>query len=409
MPSIDELDLGHLPVEDAHFAIDPMPYFAAVAPLHPWLAKSSAGYVVTDFAAMDDILRLDDKLRMSSAEIIDIMGAQGTGWGRFTAEMMLAKSGADHARLRGSVAAAFRPKSVNRLRSVMRNVITELLDDWAPKRAFDFCEFAAEFPIRVMFGLMGASPDLLPGIRASLEIHGSSYSLEPSRMPVIEEAYQILWNFVDKLIVERGPDAGKDDLLDDLIAANTCGELNDEELRIMVLFLFAAGYDTSKNLMTLIMHSMLSAPDIWQRCAQDRGYCEKVVKEQLRIGSPSNAYRLVTEDFEYRGVLFPKGTMLFLPLTISGRDPAAYPDALEFQPGRKGADRHLAFGRGIHLCLGQFLALAQAEEGIHLIAQRVTHPRLAGEVTWRPFPGVWGIKSLPIEFEPAPAHLQPAE
>jgi cytochrome P450 len=260
----------------------------------------------------------------------------------------------------------------------------------------------------VMFGLIGASPDLLPGIRASLEVQGSSYSLESWRMPVIEEAYQLLWNFVDELIAERGPNAGKGDLLDELIASNTSGALDDEELRIMLVFLFAAGYDTSKNLLTLTMHSMLGAPQIWARCAQDRPYCDKVVEEQLRHTSPSNLYRLVTEEFEYHGVRFPKDSMIIIPITISGRDPAVFPNPMAFDPDRAGEERHLAFGRGMHICLGQFLARAQAEEGVHLIARRITKPRLAGAVSWRPFPGVWGIKSLPIEFDPAPAGSQPA-
>jgi cytochrome P450 len=401
MSSIHELELSHLPIEEPAFAADPMPYFEAARHKHPWLASCSVGYLVTEFKAMDEILRQDTKLRMSSAEIVELMGAQGTGWGRFTEEMMLSKSGADHARLRNSVASAFGPTSVNRLRPVMQSVVCELLDEWAPKGAFDFAEFAAHFPIRVMFGLMGAAANLLPGIRSALEVQGSSYSLEPWRMPVIEESYQVLWNFVDRQIAVRGPNAGKGDLLDALIAANTSGALNDEELRIMLLFLFAAGYDTSKNLLTLIMHSMIGSPDVWARCAQDRAYCGNVVKEQLRYSSPSNIYRLVTEEFEYRGVRVPKGTMIVLPLTISGRDPEAFQDPTQFNPDRKAKEHHLAFGRGMHLCLGMFLAQAQAQEGIHLMAQRIRNPRLAGDVTWRPFPGVWGIKSLPIVFDSA--------
>lgn len=79
----------------------------------------------------------------------------------------------------------------------------------------------------------------------------------------------------------------------------------------------------------------------------------------------------------------------------------------------RGADhrdqsvRHLAFGRGAHQCLGMHLARLQIEEGLHLIAQRIKHPELAGKVTWRRFPGVWGIESLPIRFTPASAK-QPA-
>jgi cytochrome P450 len=162
--------LSHLAIEKPEFAVDPTPYFEAARRQHPWLAKCNVGFVVTEYTAMKEILHKDDKVRMPSEQIVDIMGGRGTGWGRFTEEMMLSKSGADHARLRGSVAAAFTPRSVNRLRPVMQNVVCALLDEWAPKGAFDFAEFAAHFPIRVMFGLMGADPAALPNIRSSLEV-----------------------------------------------------------------------------------------------------------------------------------------------------------------------------------------------------------------------------------------------
>jgi cytochrome P450 len=402
MPSVDELELEILAVATPEFAADPLPHLEAARRKHPWLARSDAGYVVHDYAAIKDILSMDENLRFSVDDIVDIMGARGTGWGRFTLEMMLARSGPEHQRLRGSVAEAFTPRAVNRLRPLMRSVAAGLLDEWAPKGGFDFAEFAANFPVAVMFGLIGASPVAIPSIRASLEIHGLSYSLNPEMMPEIEAAYQHLWAFVDGLIAERGTGGGHDDLLDDLIAANTSGALSDVELRQMLIFLFGAGYDTSKNQLTLIMHRMLDEPDVWARCAEDRPYCDKVVEEGLRYASPSNTYRTVSKAFEYRDVQFPAGAMLFFTATVAGQDPRYFPQPRVFDPERTHTNRHLAFGRGMHICLGQFMARAQIEEGVHLMAQRITNPRLTGEVTWRPFPGVWGIRTLPIAFDPAP-------
>jgi cytochrome P450 len=153
-------------------------------------------------------------------------------------------------------------------------------------------------------------------------------------------------------------------------------------------------------MLTLTMHLMLREPAAWARCAEDRAFCGKVLEEAMRLGSPSNTYRTVTEEFVYRDVRFPKGTLLFFTLSQAGRDPEAFVAADEFRPERDDRNRQMGFGRGGHICLGQYLARAQIEEGLHLIAQRITRPRLAGEVTWRPFPGVWGIKSLPIAFEP---------
>lgn len=182
-----------------------------------------------------------------------------------------------------------------------------------------------------------------------LAIEDPGFAVDP--MPHIEAARK----------AEQGRETH--DLLDALIAANAEGRLNDYELRNLLIFLFAAGFDTSKNQLTFIMHVMLRHPELWQRCAEERDYCST--------------------------------------LTLAGRDPKVFPDPLVFNPDRVHTNRHMAFGRGNHLCLGMFLARAQIEEGVHLIAQRLTEPKLAGEVKWRPFPGVWGIRSLPIEFTPA--------
>jgi len=399
MPSIDQLELTTLPITSAEFGRDPMPYLAEARRMHDWLAASEMGYVVTSYRAIDDILRLDQSLKMPGEEIVGLMGAEGTGWGRFAVEQMLVSVGERHDRLRGSVSAAFGPGSVKRLRPIMRETVDKLLDEWLQRTSFDFAEFAANFPVRVMFALLGTPTDRLPDIIASLEIHGQSFNLEVEKMTIIENAYQTLWRFVDELVAERRQQKAKADLLDDLIAANDAGRIDATELRQILILLFAAGYDTSKNLLTLLMHSMILNPDVYQRCSETLDYAKKVVKEQLRLAAPSNTMRIVTIAFDYDGVHIPEGTMLVFPLSISGRDPAVFSDPMAFNPDRPERNPNQAFGRGMHICLGQFLAQANVEEGIHVIAQRMKNPRFAGEVSWRPFPGVWGIERLPIVFE----------
>jgi cytochrome P450 len=148
---------------------------------------------------------------------------------------------------------------------------------------------------------------------------------------------------------------------------------------------------------------MIENPEVYRRCADDQDWCRKVVREQMRHTSPSNTYRIVTTGFDYRDVHFPAGTALFFPLGISGRDPGVFGDAEAFDPERSEKAGNLAFGRGMHICLGQFLAQATVEEGIHQIARRIANPRLSGELAWRGFPGVWGIRTLPIAFDPVVA------
>lgn len=399
MPSINDIELMHLPIASAELGRNPYPFFESARLQHEWLAASDIGFVLTTYRAIDDILRLDGKLRMPGEEIVQIMGAEGTGWGRFAVDQMLVNSGERHTRLRGSVKSAFGLGSAKSMRPVIRQTFCKILDEWAPNGSFDFARFAADFPIRVMFALLGTPADRLSEIAACLEIHGESFNLEVEKMPVIEESYQRLWRFVDEVIRERGPEAGRGDLLDEMIAANTAGNLSDVELRQLLILLFAAGYDTTKNLFILLMHSMLQYPQIYRRCAENPDYTKKVVKEQLRFATPSNTMRFVTESFEYRGVAIPKGTMLFFPLSISGRDPAIFSDPHRFHPERSERELTQGFGRGMHLCLGQFLAVANVEEGLQLLARRIANPRLVGEVNWKRFPGVWGITSLPIAFD----------
>jgi cytochrome P450 len=406
MPSIHDVELIHLPLSSPAFGADPVPLLKMARRKHEWLAASDLGFVITGYRAIDEILRLDNNLKMPGEEIVKIMGAEGTGWGRFAVDQMLVSNGERHERLRNSLKGAFGPGSVKALRPLMRQTIDAILDCWVPKRSFDFAEFAADFPVRVMFALLGTSTEKLPEIARCLEIHGESFNLEVEKMPIIEEGYQTLWRFVDELIEERGPNAGYGDLLDGMIAAQTAGALSEVEIRQLLILLFAAGYDTTKNLMILLMYSMLQYPEVYGRCAVDPDYVRKVVKEQLRFATPSNTMRIVTVAFEYRGIQIPKGTMLIFPLSLSGRDPSVFTHPNVFNPERAESSPSQGFGRGMHLCLGMFLATANVEEGFQLISRRICNPRLAGEIHWKRFPGVWGIASLPIAFDGANERMQ---
>jgi cytochrome P450 len=401
MPLVSDIDLPELPVEEAAFSADPMRYVDVAKRKHPWLAKFHAGYVVHGYQAVKDLLYMDDKMRVNFDGIVEYFGAQGTDWGRFMENMLPTQSGPKHKRLRASVAEAFTPRRANQTRALMQQVISQLLDEWAPRGQFDFAEFASYFPVAVMCGLLGVSSETIGGIRDALETQVAAMSLNKDLLPRLIAGYDVLWGFADSLVAEREKSGSADDgsLIDALIASKNTGNLDETELRYMLMVLLLAGYDTSKNVLTLTMHTMLESPDMWQRCAEDQAYCGKAVEEILRHSAITTPYRLVTQDIDYQGITFPKGIILCFATPLAGRDPSVFPNAMEFQPDRVQSTRHLAFGRGMHICLGQFLAKAQLEEGLHLIAKRLKSPRLAGEVTWRPFLGAWGLRTLPIAFE----------
>jgi cytochrome P450 len=148
---------------------------------------------------------------------------------------------------------------------------------------------------------------------------------------------------------------------------------------------------------------MIDNPEKYARCAEDYAYCRAVMEETFRYCNPATIPRVTTQDVIYRDVTIPAGTTLFFPVSLAGRDPAAFASSDTFDPEREGSTRHLAFGMGMHMCLGQFIARAQIHEGLHLIAQRIKSPHRAGPSGWRPFYGVWGMRGLPITFTAAPA------
>lgn len=407
MLSATELDLPHLAMEQPEFAANPFPHFEAARKRHPWLARCSLGYVVHEYAAIRDLVMRNEEFRGSYDGIVELMGAKGTPWGRFTQAQMLAHDGPYHQRLRNVLAPKFLPKQANQNRELMREVVATLLAEWTAKRAFDFEEFASYFPITVMCRMIGAAPSVVPAIRTSLEALGLGFSMNRDHLPALQDAIVVLDNFVQNLVAQRRRGerpTPQPDLLDALVGVQDDGGMSERELYDVLIFLFVAGYDTSKNVLTMMMNLLLDRPAMYERCAVDRDYCARVVEETLRYNSPATILRMTSRDVVYRDVLLPQGSMMFFPVSVVGHDPSAFEQPDTFDPERVRDHKQIAFGRGAHICLGQFIARAQLEEGVHLIAQQLRNPRRTGASDWRPFYGVWGMKGLPIAFDPPATH-----
>lgn len=399
---MDQSELPLLPVETPEFAANPDPFLIAARRQHPWLARFSQGYVVHGYDAVCALMGDDVNLAPGFGPILDFYDVRGTMWARFMEEIVISRTGAQHARLRGSVAHAFTPRHANQVRPLMRRTIGDLLDEWAPRGAFDFALFSSYFPVTVMCGLLGVSAEPIPRMRDALENQLKSLTLDPAAKPLFMAGWDVLWDFADGLVTEReasglhDPDA----LLDALIAAKQAGQLDEIELRFMLLTVAVAGYDTSKNQLSVTMNLLLDRPDIYARCAEDLDFCGKVIVESLRHTAIATPFRQAAHDFTFAGHRFAKGDTLVMAPPLANRDPAMFPVPEAFDPERENAGRHVAFGRGEHICLGQFLAKNQLQEGLHLIARRLRNPRRAGAAQWRPFLGAWGLSTLPIAFDP---------
>jgi cytochrome P450 len=392
-----------LPIEGPEFALDPVERFIEARRHHPWLARTTVGYILTEHAAMRDIMRNDACMSIGFNEVVDYMGATGTPWGEFIKGTVQTQTGDTHLRLRNALRSAFSPRMANRYREIMREQVNALLDEWLPKGEFDFELFASFYPISVMCRMIGMDTAIVPGIRDALEALGLAMSMDRNLLPVLQESTVLLEDTARDLLAGRRaghrPSAERD-LLDIVMDVRARGEMSEEELVNLLVFMFVGGYDTSKNVITLIMYLLLDRPDIYAKCAESLEYTRRVMHETFRYHSPSTATRKADRDFTFRGVRFPAETLILFPWGMSGRDETSVENPHVFDPDREGLRQsHFGFGMGAHICLGQFIGMAQVEEGFHVIARRLKNPRLTGAIGWRPFPGVWGVKGLPIAFD----------
>ncbi len=406
MQTISNLELPFIPFEDKAFQADPFPYFTEARIQHPWLAKCSFAYVLTQYTAVRDLMTYDDVMCVGYGSAVDMLGATGTPWGEFIKNAIQNQTGDLHKRLRDAVAPAFTPRAANQHRHIMRDQMSTLLDEWGPKEAFDFEFFASHFPVSVMCRIVGASPDVVPALRSSLEILGLGGSFEASYVPKFQQAFQFMDRFVRELVAERRIAtriSSEPDLLDRLLTIYDEGGLSESELFNLLVFVFVGGYDTSKNLLSLILYLLIERQDIYERCADDLEFCRKVVNETLRYHGIASSPRVLLEDITLRDIFIPKDTMLFVPWSVVNRDPESFNNSDIFNPERERDAGPIPFGLGPHMCLGQFIARAQIEEGLHILTQRMKHPRLTGDVGWREFVGAWGLRGFPIAFDYLPA------
>ena len=183
---LTDLDLPFLPIEDPAFSLDPAERLAEARKHHAWLGRTSVGYMLTEHAAMRDIMRNDADMVIGFNEVVEYMGATGTPWGEFIRGTIQTQFGDTHTRLREALRSAFSPRMANRYRNVMREQIDALLDEWLPRGGFDFEEFASYYPISVMCRMIGVPTEIIPGIRSSLEALGLAMSMDRRHLPEVQ-------------------------------------------------------------------------------------------------------------------------------------------------------------------------------------------------------------------------------
>ncbi|WP_156625017.1 cytochrome P450, partial [Mycobacterium sp. 852002-30065_SCH5024008] len=164
--------------------------------------------------------------------------------------------------------------------------------------------------------------------------------------------------------------------------------------------LLLAGTDTTRNQVAASVHVLCEHPEQWGLLKERPELAMRAVEETMRHSPIAcGTLRLVVEDAELDGYLFPAGTMVLVNTAAANRDPAVYDEPDRVDITREGAPPILTFGGGVHYCLGANLARREIAEALNVIAGRLLNPRTAGPVPWKPMVSLSGPKSLPIEFD----------
>jgi len=404
MVELASLDLPQIDLFDPVFSENPHAVYAR-ARERSWLAKYQFGYILLDQASMKDFISDGVRFREPNRDIVAAWHAEGTPFERFTSNQLVALDGVEHKRIRDLVAPAFTPRAANAHRQLMRETIEGALDEVLPKGQCDFTTVSAKYPITVMCKLIGVPVNDIPMFAKWLEPQESAFGQDSAALPLLNDALTHLLAYVERIVEQRRAlGHHPQDLLQSLVdISNEEDRLSKEELVLLVALLLGAGYDTTKNQLNLLMKLLIDRPDERRRLAEDPARTKPIIEESLRFLNVIGCLHRVTNvEITYRDVLIPANTFFSIPITFHGRDPAVYNNPNTFDADRSPS-RHFAFGQGMHICLGQFLARALLEEGLPILVRRLKNPRLAGPIKYRSPMGIWGYTSLPIAFEPEQA------
>jgi cytochrome P450 len=308
----------------------------------------------------------------------------------------------EHTKLRSLISMAFTPRLVEQWRPRIQAIIDDLLDQVQEKGEMELIEdFAFPLPATILIDLFGIPDEDKPRFRkwsnAVVDAAGNLETLLQANA-TMEEFATYLHQLVDDK--RKHP---SDDLLSKLIQSEADGKKLSAKEVISTIFLFLiAGHETTTNLISNAVLALLLHPDQMEKLKQDPALIKTAIEEFLRYQGPlmTATSRWALEDVELGGQLIQRGDEVALVLASANRDPEAFtdPDTLDIM---RQENRHLAFGKGIHFCLGAPLARLEGQLALTTLLRRMPNLRLNATpqtLIWRPGLFVMALDKLPLAF-----------
>ncbi|MCJ1909303.1 cytochrome P450 family protein [Planococcus ruber] len=314
---------------------------------------------------------------------------------------MLFSDPPDHKRLRGLAQKAFTPKMIAGMRGRIEEITEELLAEMANKDQVDLIdEFAFPLPIIVICEILGVPSEDRDKFRrwSNSLIEGTSGEAGVSVYEHMTQFVQYLGQWFATVREQPG-----EDLISKLIIAEEEGDwLTEKELYGLVSLLIIAGHETTVNLIGNTVLSLLANPEQQQLLKENPEMITQALEESLRFNGPVefSTSRWANEDMEFQGKQFHRGDLVVVSLNAANHDPERFsgPEVFDI---RREKSPHLAFGMGIHFCLGAPLARLEGEIAISKLLDRFPSLELAveeKELDWRPGMIVRGVKEIPLRI-----------
>jgi pimeloyl-[acyl-carrier protein] synthase len=388
---------------DPEFLADPYPTYHRLRAEDPVHHSPLGFWVLTRYEDVSSVLRDPRFIKEPLAALVAA---------RFGAEVprgvglsMLDRDPPDHTRLRSLVSKAFTPRVVEGLRPRIQRIVDELITRAEATGSMDVIEeFAYPIPVNVICEMLGvpvADHERFRGWSLDIARGLDSIWLPPdSEIPRRSAASRhAISDYFRGLIAQRRA-SPRNDLLSALIAAEAAGDkLSEEELVATCILLLIAGHETTVNLIGNGMLALLRHPAELRRLRESPGLITSAVEELLRYDGPvQRTARVASADATIGGRTIAKGDMVMPFIAAADRDPAQFPEPDRLDLSRSD-NRHIAFGWGIHFCLGAPLARIEGQIAIDALVRRLPGLELAThEPEYRQSLTLRGLKTLPVKF-----------
>ena len=320
----------------------------------------------------------------------------------FVATAVLTADPPDHTRLRHIAAPMFSRRAVQTLTTGIRELAVESIAKLTNGDVVDIVAgLTIPMPINVIARILGIPQDQWPAFRTVSDKFAQMFA--PRSVPEVArfmgsimQAYVQMRSFVDAELHRRASEPA-DDLLGRLRAATTAGELTEDEAFMYALILLVAGNETTTNLLGMLLIRLAEDPGLFAELKADRSLLPAAVEETARWGSPVQwVTRTATAPYQIGDTIIPNGAKTVLFYASANRDCAKFPEPDRFDIHRDTTG-HLAFGHGLHFCLGAHLARLETVTAVDCLLDEIDGLELAGPVHWGTTPSLQGPVSVPLQ------------